>query len=129
MTIPYTLKKSRKRRKTISLQIGNKSELVIAAPHFTPISEINRFVQEKQNWIHQAIQKNKEALIKNKAKEYIPGERFYYLGESFPLETFSEKNEREGLVFWDNRFYLNAPGVLAKKREYFIRWLSLIHIS
>jgi predicted metal-dependent hydrolase len=122
MTIHYTLKKSRKRRKTISLQIGNKSELVIAAPHFTPISEINRFVQEKQNWIHQAIQKNKEALIKNKAKEYIPGERFYYLGESFPLETFSEKNEREGLVFWDNRFYLNAPGVLAKKREYFIRW-------
>ena len=122
MTIPYTLKKSRKRRKTISLQIGNKSELVIAAPHFTPISEINRFVQEKQNWIHQAIQKNKEALIKNKAKEYIPGERFYYLGESFPLETFSEKNEREGLVFLDNRFYLNAPGVLAKKREYFIRW-------
>jgi len=125
MTIPYTLKKSRKRRKTISLQIGNKSELVIAAPHFTPISEINRFVQEKQNWIHQAIQKNKEALIKNKAKEYIPGERFYYLGESFPLETFSEKNEREGLVFWDNRFYLNAPGVLAKKREYFIRWYKI----
>lgn len=120
--IPYTLKKSRKRRRTISLQIGNKSELVIAAPYFTPISEINRFVQEKQNWISKAIQKHKEALIKNKSKEYIPGEMFYYLGESFPLETFFEQNERQGLVFWDNRFYLNAPDVAAKKREYFIRW-------
>jgi predicted metal-dependent hydrolase len=122
MNIPYTLKKSRKRRKTISLQIGDKSELVIAAPHFTPISEIDRFVQEKQSWIHQAIQNHKEAFIKNKAKEYIPGERFYYLGESFPLETFFEQNEKEGLVFWDNRFYLNAPDVEAKKREYFIKW-------
>jgi predicted metal-dependent hydrolase len=122
MNIPYILKKSRKRRKTISLQIGDKSELVITAPYFTPISEINRFVQEKQNWIHKAIQKHKEELIKNKAKEYITGERFYYLGESFPLETFFEQNERGGLVFWDNRFYLNAPDVPAKKREYIIRW-------
>src|ERR1035437_9337311 len=122
MNIPYILKKSRKRRKTISLQIGDRSELVITAPYFTPISEINRFVQEKQNWISKAIQKHKESLIKNKAKEYITGESFYYLGESFPLETFFEQNEREGLVFWDNRFYLNAPDVLAKKREYFIRW-------
>ena len=120
--ISYTLNRSRKRRKTISLQISDKSELVIAAPHFTPISEINRFVQEKQNWIHQAIQDHKEALIKNKAKEYILGERFYYLGESFPLETFFGQNEKEGLVFWDNRFYLNAPDVEAKKREYFIKW-------
>jgi hypothetical protein len=79
-------------------------------------------VQEKQNWIHQAIKKNKEELIKNKAKEYISGERFYYLGESFPLEAFFEQNEREGLVFCDNRFYLNAPDVEAKKREYFIKW-------
>ena len=122
MNIIYTVNRSRKRRKTISLQISDKSELVIAAPHFTPISEINRFVQEKQKWIHQAIKKNKEELIKNKAKEYISGERFYYLGESFPLETFFEKNEKEGLVFWDNSFYLNAPDVEAKKREYFIKW-------
>ena len=120
--IPYALNRSRKRRKTISLQISDKSELVIAAPHFTPISEINRFLQEKQSWIHQAIRNHKEALIKNKAKGYIAGERFYYLGESFPLETFFEQNEREGLVFWGNRFYLNAPDVEAKKRECFIGW-------
>ena len=120
--IPYTLKKSRKRRKTISLQISDKAELVIAAPYFTPISEINRFVREKQNWIHKAVQKHKEELIKNKAKEYITGESFYYLGESFPLEIFFEQNEMECLVFWDNRFYLNAPDVGARKREYFIKW-------
>ena len=104
--IPYTLKKSRKRRKTISLQIGDKSELVITAPHFTPISEINRFIQEKQRWINKAIQKHKEEAVKNKAKAYITGEHFFYLGESYHLEVFFEPFENPGVFFWNNRFFL-----------------------
>jgi predicted metal-dependent hydrolase len=122
MNIPYTLKKSRKRRKTISLQIGDKSELVIAVPYFTPISEINRFVQEKQNWIHKAIQKNKETLIENKAKEYTTGDHFYYLGESYPLEVFFEPLENAGVVFWDNRFFLNAQENKDLRKHYFVLW-------
>jgi predicted metal-dependent hydrolase len=120
--IPYTLKKSRKRRRTISLQISDKSELVINAPHFTPLSEINRFVQEKQDWINKAIQKHKEALIKNRAKEYTTGEHFYYLGESYPLEVFFEPLENAGVVFWDNRFFLNAQEKKDLRKQYFVLW-------
>jgi predicted metal-dependent hydrolase len=122
MNITYKVNRSRKRRKTISLQISDKSELVISAPYFTPIGEINRFVQEKQNWIHKTIQKRKEDSINNKSKEYITGEMFYYLGESFPLETFFEKNERKGLVFWGNRFYLNTADAAEKGISYFVSW-------
>jgi predicted metal-dependent hydrolase len=122
MNINYTVKRSRKRKRTISLQISDKSELVIAAPYFTPIGEINRFVQEKQNWIHKAIQKHKEEAIKNKAREYITGEMFYYLGESFPMEVFFEKKERKGLVFWGNRFYLNSADAAKKGMSYFVSW-------
>ena len=122
MNITYKVNRSRKRRKTISLQISDKSELVIAAPYFTSAAEINRFVQEKQNWIHKTIQKRKEDSIKNKSKEYITGEMFYYLGESFPLETFFEQNERNGLVFWGNRFYLNTANVTENGIFYFVSW-------
>ena len=122
MNITYKVNRSRKRRKTISLQISDKSELVISAPYFTPAAEINRFVQEKQNWIHKTIQRHKEEAIKNKAREYITGEMFYYLGESFPLETFFEQNERKGLVFWDNRFYLNTADAAEKGMSYFVSW-------
>jgi predicted metal-dependent hydrolase len=122
MNINYTVNRSRKRKKTISLQISDKSELVIAAPYFTPIGEISRFVQEKQNWIHKTIQKHKEEAIKNKVKEYITGEMFYYLGESFPLEVFFEKNERQGLAFWSNRFYLNTADAAEKGMSYFVAW-------
>jgi predicted metal-dependent hydrolase len=120
--VPYTLKKSRKRRKTISLQISDKSELVIAAPYFTPISEINRFVREKQDWISEAIQKHKEGVIKNKAKEYTTGEHFFYLGEPYPLEVFFEPLENVGVVFWDNRLFLNAQENKDLRKQYFVLW-------
>ena len=68
MNITYTLNRSKKRRKTISLQIGNNSEVTICAPYYTPVVEINRFVEEKQNWISKAIQKRSQASLLNKGK-------------------------------------------------------------
>lgn len=122
MNIGYTLKRSRKRRKTISLQISTAAEVVVSAPYFTPVREINRFVQEKQNWIDKIIQKHNQARLLNKEKKYISGEFFYYLGESFPLEVFFEPNERTGLIFWNKRFYLNAPEDREIKKHFFFLW-------
>jgi hypothetical protein len=122
MNINYTVKRSRKRRKTISLQISNNSEVTICAPYFTPAGEINRFVREKQNWIQRAIQKQKEALFLTKEKKYTTGELFYYLGESFPLEVFFEESARKGLVFWSNRFYLNSPDTAVDGMSFFVSW-------
>jgi predicted metal-dependent hydrolase len=122
MAVPYILKRSRKRRKTISLQISSKAEIVVSAPYFTKDYEINRFVQEKQSWIQKIIQKQKAALLQNKQKQYIPGEEFYYLGEPYPLEIFFEQNLPAKLVFWGNRFYLNCPDDEARRKSYFIAW-------
>ena len=120
MNINYTVKRSRKRRKTISLQISNNSEVTICAPYFTPAGEINRFVREKQNWIHRTIRK--QSSLRPKEKEYITGELFDYLGESFPLEVFFEEGARKGLVFWSNRFYLNSPDAAVDGMSFFISW-------
>jgi len=123
MNVTYKIKRSRKRRKTISLQISDRTELVIiAAPYFTPVDEINRFVQEKQNWIIKTIHKHKEEGIKNKALEYESGERFYYLGQSYPLEVFFEPLETAGGFFWNNYFYLNAQENKDLRKHYFISW-------
>lgn len=122
MNITYTVNRSRKRKKTISLHIGNNSEVIIAAPYFTPADEINRFVEEKQNWISKAIQKRSQALILSKEKEYVTGETFYYLGQSYPLETRFEPLENTGVIFWDNRFFINCPANREMRKYYFIRW-------
>lgn len=122
MDITYTVNRSRKRRKTISLQIRNEAEIIISAPYYTTAEEINRFVEEKQNWIHKIIQKNKEDSLKIRVKEYNTGEHFLYLGQSYPMEVFFEPFEHAGVVFWNNRFYLNAQGDKDSKKHYFVSW-------
>jgi predicted metal-dependent hydrolase len=122
MDITYTVNRSKKRNKTISLQIRNETEVIICAPHFTDDEEINRFVEEKQAWINKAIRKHREYSLKNTAKEYNSGEHFLYLGQSYPLEVFFEPFENAGVFFWKNCFYLNAQGNKDLKKHYFISW-------
>ena len=122
MNITYTINRSRKRRKTISLQIRNEAEVIISAPYFTGNDEIDRFVEEKQTWINKTIRRHKEDSLNNKAKEYNPGEHFLYLGQSYPLEVFFEPFENAGVVFWNNCFHLNAQENKDLRKHYFISW-------
>lgn len=122
MNFDYKINRSRKRKKTISLQISDKSELIIAAPYYTPLHEIDRFVREKQNWINKTILKQTEIANQSKAREYIDGEMFYYLGQSYPLEVFFEPFEKAGIVFWKDCFYLNAQENKDLRKHYFVSW-------
>jgi predicted metal-dependent hydrolase len=122
MAVPYILKRSRKRRRTISLQINRQSDVVVSAPYFTPTSEINIFIQQKLDWIKKNVEKQKEARNQTEEKQYTSGEYFHYLGVPYPLEAFYQQNIPVGLVFWSNRFYLNTAGSITKKNDYFVKW-------
>jgi len=122
MNITYRVKRSRKRRKTISLQVRNESEIHISAPFYTPIDEINHFIEEKQNWIHKTIQKQKRDAAESRAKTYETGEYMLYLGKTYPLKVFFEPFENPGVVFYKDLFYLNARDDIDLKRHYFIAW-------
>jgi predicted metal-dependent hydrolase len=122
MDIKYSLKRSRKRKKTISLQIGNNSEITIYAPYFTPVTEINRFVEEKQNWIDRAMRRQAKLQVGHEEKTYVTGENFYYLGQNYPLEAYFEPLENAGVIFWNNRFFLNCPPNPEMRKNYFVSW-------
>ena len=47
----------RSSRKTLSLQITPEGQLLVRAPSRLPQREIDRFVEEKQEWIQKTIQK------------------------------------------------------------------------
>lgn len=132
MNIDYTLKRSRKRRKTISLNISHNNEIVVCAPYFTSAREINRFIQEKQSWIEKTIQKHADKALLVQERKFVSGEYFYYLGESIELEAFFEPKEKKGLVLWNNRFYLNSPDGKETRTHYFVLWYkqkALEHIG
>ncbi len=122
MAVPYILKRSRKRRRTMSLHITRQSAVIVSAPYFTPTSEINSFVEQKYAWIQKNIQKQKEQQVREGEKLYISGEYFHYLGTPYPLEVFFQQNLPPGLVFWSNRFYLNCPDGVDRRKSYFIEW-------
>lgn len=122
MDIHYIVNRSRKRKKTISLQIRHEADVVISVPYFTPVSEIRRFVREKQNWIDKTIRRQREEVLQNGSHEYLSGENFFYLGHAYPLEVFFEPFEKTGVVFRNNCFYLNTPENKQVKKHYFISW-------
>lgn len=120
--VPYILKRSRKRRKTISLQITKQADVIVLAPYFTPAGEIKSFIEQKYEWIQKNIQWQKEQNFHNEEKLFISGEYFYYLGTSYPLEVFFQQNLPAGLVFWSSRFYLNCKDGPLQRKSYFIEW-------
>jgi predicted metal-dependent hydrolase len=122
MDITYTVNKSRKRKRTISLRLRNEKEVVVCAPWSMSAAAIDRFIREKQDWIHKAIKKHRENALKTKAREYDTGEHFPYLGQSYPLEVFFEPCENAGIVLWDNRFYLNTREDRNLRKNYFVSW-------
>jgi hypothetical protein len=122
MTLKYTLKRSRKRKKTISLQISRNAQVTVYAPYFTPVAEISRFIEEKQSWIDKSIKKQSAIHPEEKEKGYSTGERFYYLGLAYPLEAYFEPLENQGVILWNNCFFLNSPDNSAMRKYYFERW-------
>jgi len=122
MNIQYILKRSRKRKKTISLQIGGNSEVLVFAPYFTPKSEINRFVEEKQSWIDRTVIRQFQLQNLRMEKTYATGDKLYYLGQAYPLEAYDEPLENEGITFWKERFFLNCPPNPAKQKAYLTAW-------
>ena len=84
--IDYTLIRSS--RKTLALQINNSANLIVRAPTNLPITDIERFVKDKTNWIEK-----KQAHVKSRQLpevEYRDGALFLYLGQSYPLVTMSQ---------------------------------------
>ncbi len=80
--IEYNLIRSR--RKTLALMITKEGELEARAPLKLSLDVIEAFIQRKQNWIEQKIELINQRKVK--PKEYMAGESFLYLGQSYELE-------------------------------------------
>jgi predicted metal-dependent hydrolase len=80
MELYYTVVKSKKRKKTISLQVRANGTAVVYAPQRTPILEIDKFIREKESWLWRKIRENGERQKTIKAKKYAAGEIFFSWG-------------------------------------------------
>ena len=116
----FQLIRSKRRRKTISLLIKEDGRIAIYVPYHTPKGEIEKFIKEKQSWIVEKISE-KERSIKETRKAFIPGEKFLYLGESYPLEIGDIHHKGLPLKLSFGKFILDKD-YLERARDHFIHW-------
>lgn len=81
----------RSERKTLSLQVNDKCEVIVRAPLMYPGAEIDKFVNKNTLWIEKAIQRKEQevekfkdltesdiVILKNRLREYLPEKINYY---------------------------------------------------
>jgi hypothetical protein len=108
--IKYKLVRSE--RKTLSLQINNKSQLIVRSPYSLNIDEIEKFICSKNEWIKHKIDLSKLRTIQK--HRYVNGENFLYLGNLYPL-IISKQNK---CLIFDGKEFLSPLG----ERCTFLDW-------
>ncbi len=116
----YSLTRSRKRRRTISLHIKEDGKIVVQAPYRMPKWEIEKLLQEKQPWISEKVLE-REKKTKEAEKIFLPGEKFLYLGEWYPLEMQEPGSQGPPLRLAFGKFILNGDH-LEEARSLFCNW-------
>jgi len=84
--IPYTLRRSARRRRTIEISIGADGEVRVAAPMRTPAHEIDAFVRRKARWIARAIA-DRRSTERREQRELVSGAEVPHLGQSLTLQV------------------------------------------
>lgn len=108
----------RSKRRTLSLEVTREARLIVCAPETTPLDFIEKVVNKKRLWIQ-----NKQKLVKEKyhqvqPKEFVNGEGFLYLGNTYRLYIVDESNPS---FLFDQEFRLSRV-YLSKARDLFIDW-------
>ncbi|HVO64875.1 MAG TPA: SprT family zinc-dependent metalloprotease [Syntrophales bacterium] len=117
----YLLVRSKKRKKTISLQVKTDGTILVYAPYRTPTGEIDKFFNEKKKWLKKKIEEREIKLKDIKPREYITGELFLYLGVQYPLRIADEMDESRSLTFSSGQFVL-AGNKAHQGSALFIDW-------
>jgi predicted metal-dependent hydrolase len=117
----YRLVRSKKRKKTISLQLREDGAIIIQAPCDILRSEIDRFFHRTKDWIDRKIREKQELQKDNRPKELLPGETFLFLGSSYPLLVNDRYNTLNPLTFSGHEFIFNSEHV-HRAKTLLIEW-------
>ena len=109
----------RSRRKTIALQVFHDARLIVRVPFSTSEKLIKKVIHEKRLWILTKQEQAKEKYKKVYSKEFVNGEGFLFLGNSYKL--YIVDNCEFSLIFNNENFFLSKK-FLNKAKDVFIKW-------
>jgi predicted metal-dependent hydrolase len=84
------------RRKTLSITVHSDNRVIVHAPATCARIKIIRFIEQKADWIRNALQTNLRRQQEAPAKRFETGESLLYLGEEYRLRI--EKGDATQVV-------------------------------
>lgn len=80
----------RSNRKTIAIEIKSDATVIVRAPYFMRDADIRKFVNEKENWIAEHLEKVKERQCRTEASQKLTWEEVEQLADR-ALEVIPKK--------------------------------------
>ncbi len=117
----YLLVRSRKRKRTISLQLRKDGRAVIHAPWRTSVVEIEEFFRRKKSWLEEKRREMEKQNRESTPRTFASGEVFLFLGTPYELEIDEGGNGNAPLAFSGNCFYLKRADI-PRARALFTAW-------
>ncbi len=113
--IEYTVRRSRRRKKTVQISVSN-GEVLVAAPWRAPNREIEAIVRDKGGWI---LGRLKASANDPPPLRLVSGETLPYLGEQLPLVVMDGDVVKASATLEGGRLVVSAPRGLAgeERRE------------
>lgn len=109
----------RSSRKTIALIVQRDGQLIIRAPYRASKAQIMQFVEQKATWIQTKQAEARQRTDQIQSHQFKPGERFFYLGQSYPLVI--SLRSRPALELTQAGFQM-AQSAQPAAAETFTRW-------
>lgn len=89
-----TYKIIRRNRKTISIKITDKAEVIVTSPFYVSEETIDIIVKKKEKWIMNRIKRLSKCEYSYKDRSFNDGEKFLYLGRYLELKIFNARDDR-----------------------------------
>lgn len=101
-----------RKRRTMSIQVVPPNIVTVIAPLKTHEDRIIEVVKTKSKWILKKLTEMKELEYEKKEPQYINGEEFLYMGDSYSLEiVVSSNNKRPEVRLINKTIYVHCNTV------------------
>ena len=115
------------RRKTISIQILH-AKIKVLAPIYVTDKKIQSIVQKHTSWIQKKLKDQLLHTYVSKARKYVDGDVFLYLGKNYVLRILSYTSMIDrfrGIEFNQSHIELHVPPVPDQQiwiKQFFSKW-------
>jgi len=130
----------RSKRRTVSLQINDRAELVVRVPNNFSSEDIQKIIDKNMEWIIRHKEEVRERISWYEPKKFVEGEEFLFLGRRYKLHLLGNLNSspflRSGRIIMDRdatdrrgsliRWYMSSAQIeLSRRTEYISRRTGL----